>query len=478
MSETMFRLHQRNKLMVILMWVAGLFGIAGAKANLVGIISVLAVCVLCSFLTWRKLAPKSIMYLVALALNMTAYFVIKDSHTIASLFILFYGMAIITIYHNYRPLLLNGLLAVASATYFLNTKPEFAAILPSVVNSYLITALGALITQSLIGAKMVKRQEEAAIATEAARQRTDEVLEQVKLSVVVLAESISSLEKNASNTGEISGQVVQAFSEIAGGIETQAVSVADISGAMQDVNDHVTTATDASVSLSDKSKETAQFTNEGQEQMRELSGTISRINEVVTETSSVMEEVNRENQKIGNIVTAIGDIANQTNILSLNASIEAARAGEQGRGFAVVATEIRKLAQHAQDASTDIAVILENIQSRIVQASQLVQGGLLVVTDGKASAENVEQLFDGIHLNTEEVMVGAEQIREMNIRLQNSSQTVLQEVTAVAAFTQESAASVEEVLASSYAQQKHVEDIAESIRQLNGMMNKLEEVMN
>ncbi|MNN28552.1 Methyl-accepting chemotaxis protein McpA [compost metagenome] len=211
--------------------------------------------------------------------------------------------------------------------------------------------------------------------------------------------------------------------------------------------------------------------------MKDLASKINQIDHIVSDTSEVMEEVNQENQKIGSIVEMIGEIANQTNLLSLNASIEAARAGEHGQGFSVVATEIRKLAQHAQDASTEIASILATIQSRIAQASSLVGDGLHVVTEGKESANRVEQLFDGIRANTAEVLQQAEQIRDMNAQLQQSSQTVLHEVTTVAAFTEESAASVEEVLASSHAQQQHIVDIVDWVKQLDGMMSKLEEVI-
>lgn len=104
----------------------------------------------------------------------------------------------------------------------------------------------------------------------------------------------------------------------------------------------------------------------------------------------------------------------------------------------------------------------------------MVQQGLTAATLGKQSAESVQNLFAGINANTAEVLEQAQQICQMNEQLQQSSQKVLEEITTVAAFTEQSAASVEEVLTSADVQQQHVSDIVESIRQLTELTNKLE----
>ncbi|WP_433944295.1 methyl-accepting chemotaxis protein [Paenibacillus sp. SN-8-1] len=480
MSDKLLALHQRNKLMVWLLCGALLLGIGVSASNHFRVtlaISGLPICILCVLLIWKRTAVRYVMYLVSIGLSLITFFFIEASEAFSGYFLVFLSFAIISIYHNYRPLLLNGLIAMGMTTYFVLTKETFKGESVFYMNAYIFVILGALIAQSLIGAKMKGQQEASAAESASAKERTEKVLVEVKDSVHVLGSSITNLQKNAADTGEISGQVVLAFNEIASGIATQSVSVSDISEAMEQVNQNVSAATEASVNLSDKSRVTAEFTTQGQGQMKDLASKINQIDHIVSDTSEVMEEVNQENQKIGSIVEMIGEIANQTNLLSLNASIEAARAGEHGQGFSVVATEIRKLAQHAHEASAEIANILATIQSRIAQASSLVGDGLHVVTEGKESVQRVEQLFDGIHANTAEVLRQAEQIRDMNTQLQQSSQTVLQEVTTVAAFTEESAASVEEVLASSHAQQQHVVDIVDYIKQLNEMMSKLEEVI-
>ncbi|UQZ36777.1 methyl-accepting chemotaxis protein [Paenibacillus sp. PK3_47] len=480
MSEKLLELHSRNKLLVVLMCAAFLLGMAVSVNHIRVTLSMFAlpVVVLSVILTWSKIGIPNIMYLVALGLNLISFFFIKESSSFSSLFLLYFSLGIVSIYHNYRPLLLNGLVAAVMLNYFVQTKDFLGTESAVNMTAYLAITLAVLVAQSVIGARMIRKQEASALESANAMTRTEAVLTEVRNSVYVLGESIGNLQRNAAETGEISSQVSVAFSEIAGGIESQSVSVADISEAVGQVNGTIITATEASVRMSDSSRATAEYAVQGKVSMEDLSGKIAEIDGIVTHTSDVMIQVNGENAKIGTIVATIHEIATQTNLLSLNASIEAARAGEHGRGFSVVASEIRKLAQHTQEASADISAILAAIQGNYSEANGLVERGLEAVAAGKTSAGNVEQLFTGIHANTAEVLHQAEQIREMNTRLQQSSQTVLNEITAVAAFTEQSAASVEEVLASAAVQQQNVAGIAQSINRLQELMNKLEAVVH
>ncbi|PWW03293.1 methyl-accepting chemotaxis protein [Paenibacillus cellulosilyticus] len=479
MSESLLELHKKNKLMVWLLIGTLILGIAIASSEIQKTLAIVGIpfCLLSVGLTWRRIAVPHIRYLVSLGLGVISFFFIRAGSSFDSLYLLYFAMAIISIYHDYRPIVLSGVLSIGMTIYFAQTKEIFSAVPTVDLVAYQVVTLAALIASSILGAKTTKKAEVSAAESAEARTRTEDVLGEVKNSVHVLGDSIHSLQQNAGQTGEISSQVVVAFQEIAEGIETQATSVTDISNAILHVSESIRTTTHASVSMSEKSKATAELTILGKSKMEELSHNINEIDQLVGSTSVVMSEVNEENEKISSIVTTIQEIANQTNLLSLNASIEAARAGENGKGFSVVASEIRKLAQHAQDASTDIASILASIQSKIGQAAGLVQQGQSIVGLGKDSTESASQLFHGIESNVVEVQGQADYIRELNVSLNASSQTVVQEVATVASFTEQSAASVEEVLASSLAQQRYVEDIVSAISQLQELMTKLDQTV-
>lgn len=257
----------------------------------------------------------------------------------------------------------------------------------------------------------------------------------------------------------------------------RASSIQDISHSMYGVTQTIEQTVAASVDMSHTSQNISDITMQGRANMLRLSDEMKGINIVVENTAKVMQEVNAENEKIGDIVTLISEIANQTNLLSLNASIEAARAGEHGRGFSVVATEIRKLAQHAHDASLEITGNLGAIQMKIAEAAKMVQDGLQATISGRRTADQVEQLFEQIRTSTEDVLRQAEQLKKRNEQLLISSGQVTDETGKVAAISEQSSASVEEVLASAEMQLQRVNNIVSSITKLTELTAKLENVV-
>jgi methyl-accepting chemotaxis protein len=313
------------------------------------------------------------MYITAIGFNIITYFYIDAGANIISTLILYWGLGIVSLYHNYRPLLLNGVIACILLNYFLMTKPAFESVDALSVNVFLIMMILVLIYQSQIGAKMFKNMSKSSIEAEHARAEMETILTGVTESVGVLSQSSNLMHNNVLTTDRISKEVVTAFQEIASGVESQAQSVSDISNAMQQLNESAMQANAASVSMSNRSRETFQITQEGQDEIIRLTGTMSEVTEIVTSTAGLMTQMNEENQKIESIVSSIVGIAEQTNLLSLNASIEAAHAGEHGKGFAVVSNEIRKLAQSSHNASADITQILRIIQNNIVQVSEMVE---------------------------------------------------------------------------------------------------------
>jgi methyl-accepting chemotaxis protein len=479
MSEHLQELNRRNSIMVKLLWACLALGIAASYSSVSTMVTIFSVgvpiAIICTILIWKKIAIPHIKYIIAVGLNAISYFFMAQSTTLMGVFILYLCLVIISIYMDYKPLLLNGVLGLINMNYFITTLTP--AVDPIGVNAFYLLTIMTLIGQGQIGTRMLTNVVRSAKESELSRTKTDEVLSGVRTTTEVLGTSSEKLQENAAVTGRITEEVVAAFQGIKIGIESQATSHKDNKSAIQKVNETVAQTTAASNTKSSRSRDTARMTNEGKIKMEDLSVKINDITVIVSETSAIMNEVNEENVKIGNIVSTIAEIANQTNLLSLNASIEAARAGEHGKGFSVVANEIRKLAQNAHIASTDISEILGSIQAKVGTAVDKVGVGLTAVESGKKSTDSVNQLFEVINTNTAEVMEQAEHLQRMNQQLQISSQRVAEEMTSVAAITEESAASVQEVLASAEVQQHRVQDIVDSIRQLNGLTHDLKHLI-
>ncbi|MGY2436481.1 methyl-accepting chemotaxis protein, partial [Escherichia coli] len=112
---------------------------------------------------------------------------------------------------------------------------------------------------------------------------------------------------------------------------------------------------------------------EGDKVVAEAIAQIERLADEVARSTDAMAHLQQESNKIGSVMDVIKAVAEQTNLLALNAAIEAARAGEQGRGFAVVADEVRSLAQRTQDSTAEISKMIELLQSRAAEAGSAMQ---------------------------------------------------------------------------------------------------------
>jgi twitching motility protein PilJ len=154
---------------------------------------------------------------------------------------------------------------------------------------------------------------------------------------------------------------------------------------------------------SDVARHSVEVAHKGGEAVRRTIDGMSAIRETIQETSKRIKRLGESSQEIGNIVELINDIAEQTNILALNASIQASMAGEAGRGFAVVADEVQRLAERSTNATKQIEVLVRTIQTDTNEAvismersTTDVVGGALLAENAGAALDEIEQVSNQI----------------------------------------------------------------------------------
>jgi methyl-accepting chemotaxis protein len=244
------------------------------------------------------------------------------------------------------------------------------------------------------------------------------------------------LHANADNTANGSNEVVSQAETVATAAEEMAATSADIAN-----NCH--RAAESSCQASNSAMEGAAIVKSTVDGM-------NRIAEKVRSSAAVVEQLGTRSDQIGAIVATIEDIADQTNLLALNAAIEAARAGEQGRGFAVVADEVRALAERTTKATREIGEMIKGIQNETRQAVVAMEAGVSEVEQGTMEAARSGQALENILDQINEVTGQVNQIATAAEEQTATTREISNNIHSISDTVQMSARSAQEIsLASS-----------------------------
>ncbi|MDH7577051.1 MAG: methyl-accepting chemotaxis protein [Bacillota bacterium] len=287
--------------------------------------------------------------------------------------------------------------------------------------------------------------------------------------------SASQLNQGAEEATRVTEQIATTIAQVAGGADNQAKSIEEVSHQLTEMTRQVQQVARNSQTVASASEQAEKASEGGREAIARAVSQMNTINETVTTSAETVKKLGKRSQEIGQIVQVITGIADQTNLLALNAAIEAARAGEQGRGFAVVADEVRKLAEQSAEAANEIALLIKEIQAETGRAVQAMEVGTGEVRNG---IEVVQQA--GIDFNEISSAINnvSQQIAEVAVATQKMTRNADQAAAAaanVAAVAQETAASSEEVAAATEQQTATMEQLAASINSLFEITNALQE---
>jgi methyl-accepting chemotaxis protein len=239
-----------------------------------------------------------------------------------------------------------------------------------------------------------------------------------------MGEALSTMVARIRNTAQSVSRRAQMLSGLASeaheAIEQQSGEISSMAGAVEEFSATSLNIAENMRNTQRLASENAQQTRIGRSSMGEASAALGQIATSLNGTAEVINTLGQRSQEIGGIVSVITSIADQTNLLALNAAIEAARAGEQGRGFAVVADEVRNLAGRTREATNEISAMIASIQGETSSAITTMEQGKVLMQDGLQRNANVAGALAQID---EQSNLAGEQFTEITMATSEQSST-------------------------------------------------------
>ncbi|QDP38785.1 methyl-accepting chemotaxis protein [Radiobacillus deserti] len=302
-------------------------------------------------------------------------------------------------------------------------------------------------------------------------------LRKVIHSVAEVSETVSSqseeLTQSATEVKSGTEQIAVTMQELASGSETQANSASDLSSTMGEFVTQVVEANNNGEKVQDASNNVLVLTDEGSSLMENSIQQMTTIDQIVKDSVIKVKGLDTQSQEISKLVSVIQDVAEQTNLLALNAAIEAARAGEHGKGFAVVADEVRKLAEQVSESVTDITEIVRNIQSESTFVTEALESGYREVEKGTDQVKTTGNTFNQISTAVKGMVSNINTITNNLSTISAGSQEMNATIEEIASISEESAAGVEQTAASAQQASSSMEDVSLSSEQLAKLAEEL-----
>ena len=327
--------------------------------------------------------------------------------------------------------------------------------------------------------KYTEREDELGVMARAVvtlRKNINDMMKQVINSAQQVAAASEQLTASADQSTVAINQVADSIVKVASACTEQFSEVEHASKNADVLKMNMDSVNQTLQVSTNKIKSTTKAAETGRTSVKNAVDQMTKIETSVSASAKVIAQLGEESDKIGKIVDAISEIAEQTNLLALNAAIEAARAGEHGKGFAVVADEVRKLAEQSRESAQEISTLIGSIQEKAQDAVQAMQSGVENVKNGADAVDGAGATFGEIVDMVTEVEHGSHQMGRIVSELVESTEIITKSVENINTKSRQVAKESETVSASSEEQSATMHEISDASRSLAEMAQHMQNV--
>lgn len=299
------------------------------------------------------------------------------------------------------------------------------------------------------------------------------LIEKAGGTTIEVANGSEQLKEIAEQSATASKEVMVAVESVAAGAEEQAQDAERATEVIKELTDRINETDSSFSTVVDTSKRTKEVSAKAMIIIEELNQSTKATSKLSSDIKSDMNELVKQFKQILNIVDLIDGISDQTNLLALNAAIEAARAGEAGRGFAVVADEVRKLAEQSSEATKSISLIVNSIYKETQKTEKMIEDGAVIFEDQEQAVKNTDKTFKIIVEDMDEISSEIYKVHEMLSGLDKIQTEAIDATTSIATIAEESAAAIQQILATGEEQNATADHLAEMSNNLGTIIEDL-----